>query len=100
MYLTLCYLRHVTIFLILDFIFLFFFNSFLYCLLLACLELCSQIGAFPFALVLSAGTPDSIYLWIHAVCPPHLFFFFFHNCSHLFVPFPCHLGVFLKPISI
>ena len=54
----------------------FFFNSFLYCLLLACLELCSQIGAFPFALVLSAGTPDSIYLWIHAVCAPHLFFFF------------------------
>lgn len=47
---------------------------------------------------LFAGTPDSIYLWIHAVCPPHTFFF--HNCSHLFVPFPCHLGVFLKPISI
>ena len=79
--------------------FLSFKNSFLYCLLLACLELCFQNRCFSICPGCFCRNT-----WFHLPVDPCCLsstpFFFLHNCSHLFAPFPCHLGVLLKPISI
>ena len=99
MYLTLCYLRHVTIFLILDFMFHSFKNSFLYCLLLACLELCFQNRCFSICPGCFCRN-TWFHLPVDPCCLSSTSFFFLHNYSHIFALFPCHLGVLLKPISI